>query len=63
MMDEIENLHFNTAQDMQNRTIEYNAAQYVYKCFSDEDATNTIIELMSAHGLLEEEEDQNEATH
>lgn len=63
MMDEIEGLHFNTAQDLQNRTIEYNAAIHVYKCFSDEDAANTIIELMNAHGLLEEEDDQNEATH
>lgn len=61
MMGEIEGRHFATAQDLQNRTIEYNAAIHVYKCFSDEDATNTIIELMSTHGLLEEEDDQNES--
>lgn len=55
-------MQFETAQDLQNRTIEYNAAHYVFACFSDEGATDTILKMMADHGQLEEEEEPND-TH
>lgn len=62
MMGEIENLHFETAQDLQNRVIEYNAAHYVYECYSNKDAADTILKMMINNGQLEEEEEPND-TH
>lgn len=60
MMAEIEAKAFMTAQDLQNRTIQYNAAHDVYNCFSDDEAAKTIIDMMTNNGLLEEEEEPDE---